>query len=301
MDTKNNGSDYNLYIHSKNRNESEKPYNFSLFLQNPIICNNDEAIRVDVMSFFMMNTMYNISSILNNSTFDIENVDLSVEPNTYSTSTYNIPYGNYSVLQLRDTLNNLLAGKINITYNYQSNTYTLVNTNSNFKYIIKNIRCAKALNIPNNTEITLAGVRTNYINLVEYQQIIIKSDLIYQDLNQDNIVYLQDDKFNLSQILFWCNKQDVEPFKSICYQNVDAGDSFAYNIINTNISKINFQIMNENNSIIEDCPEWFMHIKFHIHKKNIIDYDKLINIIINLLNDIKFTITRLLFGVLAQK
>lgn len=293
-------SDYNLYIHSKNRNEYESPYNFSLYLQNPIICNENEAIRVDVMSFYMINTMYNISSLLNNYTFQIDNIDLSVQPNTTTTSTYTIPFGNYSVLQLRDTLNNLLSGKISVSYNYQSNTYTLTKTNNNFKYFIKNIKCSKALNISNNTEITTLGVQTNYINLVEYQQVIIKSDLIYQDLNQDNIFYLQDDKFNLSQILFWCNKQDIEPFKCITYQNIDGGDSFSYNIQNTNITKINFQIMNENDKLIQDCPDWFLHIKFHIYKKNNIDYGKISNIIINLLNDIKYITTRMLFSILKK-
>ena len=293
-------TDYNLYIHSKNRNLNEKSYNFSLYLKNPIICREDEAIRVDVMSFYMMNTMYNISTLLNNYTFDIENIDLSVQPNTSTTSTYTIPFGNYSVLQLRDTLNNLLAGKVSVSYNYQSNTYTLIKTNSNFRYYIKNIKCSKALNITDNTEITSQGIQTNYINLVEYQQIIIKSDLIYQDLNQDNIVFVQDDIFNLSQILFWCNKQDVEPFKCISYQNEDGGNSFSYNISNTNISKITFQIMNENNMLIEDCPEWFLHVKFHIYKKSIMDYDKLFNTMIGLLRDIKFAITRLLFAFLGR-
>lgn len=293
-------SDYNLYIHSKNRNETEKPYNFSLYLQNPIICNDNEAIRVDVMSFFMINTMYNISSLLNNYTFQIDNIDLSVQPNTTTTSTYTIPYGNYSVLQLRDTLNNLLSGKVSVSYNYQSNTYTLIKTNTNFKYFIKNITCNKALNIPNNIEITSEGIQTSYINLVEYQQVIIKSDLIYQDLNQDNIIYLQDDKFNLSQILFWVNKQDVEPFKCITYQNIDGGDSFSYNIQNKNITKINFQITNENDKLIEDCPDWFLHVKFHIYKKNNIDYDKITNMIMNLLNDIKYIMTRMLFSIIKK-
>ena len=293
-------SDYNLYIHSKYRNNTEKPYDFSLYLQNPIICKPEQAIRVDVMSFYMINTMYNVSSLLNNYTFQIDNVDLSVQPNTTTTSTYNIPFGNYSVLQLRDTLNNLLSGKISISYNYQSNTYTFTKTNNNFNYFIKNITCSKALNIPNNTQITSQGITSGYINLVEYQQIIIKSDLIYEDLNQDNIVYLQDDKFNISQILVWLNKQDVEPFKCISYQNEDGGNSFSYNIRNTNIRKINFKIMNENDRLIEDCPDWFMHIKFHIYKKDDIDYNKVFSSIINILNDIKFAITRLLLGFLQK-
>lgn len=293
-------TDYNLYIHSKNRSDKETAYDFNLYLQNPIICKDNEYIRVDVMSFYMINTMYNISSLLGNNSFEIQILQLNDIP--FTSKLITIPDGNYSVLSFRDTVKLLFANqgidlvnKIDIIYNYYNNTYTLIRLDALYKYKIRNIKCQKALPITNLTEITYTGVSTSYINMVEYQQIIIKSDLIYQDLNQDNIIFLQDDKFNISQILFWINKQDVEPFKCISYKNDDGGDSFSYNIVNKYINKINFKITNENNNTINDCPEWFLHLKFNIQKRHNIDYERVSNIFISLLNDIKYILMRILF------
>ena len=283
---------YNLYIYSKNRSMNDKPYDFTLYLQNEINVPNNKYVNVDVMSFYMLNTMYNISSTLSNNTFDIEKKTLANA--AVSTLTYTIPDGNYSVLTLRDTLNTLLSGIISIVYNYQSNTYTLVKTDTNYRYYIKNIKCSKFIGISASTEITTTGVKSSYVNMVDYQQVIIKSDLVYQDLNQDNICFVEDDVFNVSQILFWVNKQDVEPFKCISYQNQDGGDSFSYNIVNRNIHKINFRVMNENNKLIEDCPEWFLHLKFSIYEKN--NMNDLGKRAIKVLENIYYVLLNMLFA-----
>jgi hypothetical protein len=140
----------------------------------------------------------------------------------------------------------------------------------------------------------VAGVQSSYINMVDYQQIIIKSNLIYQDLNQDNLCYAEDDIFNISQILFWVNKQDVEPFKCIAYQNQDSGDSFSYNIVNRSINNINFKVTNENNMLVTDCSEWFLHLKFSIYEKN--DVYKLAKKTVKLLDDVYYTLLNILFA-----
>lgn len=290
--------DYNLYIHSKNRNNQDTPYDFTLMLPNQIIANAQEYVKVSVMSFYMMNTMYNISSILKNNTFEVETRDSNNQ--NPSTTLYTIPDGNYSVLTLRDFLNTELSGKISISYNYHNNTYTFIKTNSNNRYYIKNINCPKSLGLSTDTEITLQGINSTFINMVEYQQIIIKSDLSYRDLCQDNISRVQDDLFNISQVLFWTSKQDVEPFKNISYNNCDAGDSFTYNIIDDNINSINFKVFNENNQLITDCPDWFLHLRFTIVKKETDTYINLFNKGLKALNDIKYVLLNIFFAIIRN-
>lgn len=283
--------DYNIYIHSKNRDPTQKSYDFTIYFKNQITCNKDQYLQVNVMSFYMMNTMYNISNSLNNYHFEIEKIN--IQTNESQIVSYNIPYGNYSVYSLRDTLNSLLSGDISLSYNNYTNTYTFTKLNNNFRYYIKNIQCNKALNIHENTEI-VSGIQTDFINLIEYQQILIKTDLIYDDLNQDNLFYRADDLLNISSILFWTHRQNIQPFSTITYENNDAGDSFSYNLVNTNLNAINFKVYNEEDELISDCPDWFIHLRFRvIDRPKSYDFSNAFERIFKLLNDIKFVLTNI--------
>lgn len=286
---------HNLYIYSKNRLSTEKAYDFNLYLKNQIIIRPNQYINVDVMSFHMLNTMYNVSPTLDNQTFSFERRDLS--NNWLATINMTIPSGNYSVLTLRDRLNIMFNNVISVSYNYPTNTYTFKNLETGYRYFLTNVKCSKLIGVSSGTELLSGnGTTGSYINMVDYQQVIVKTDLVYDDLNQDNIVDVKDDAFNISQILFWCNKQDVEPFKCISYTNQDGGDSFSYNIVNQNISKINFKIVNENNNLITDCGDWFLHIKFSVYDKNDMTYQEMANNIIKLLNNIYYVLLNILFS-----
>lgn len=286
-------STYNLFINSKNRNNSEKSNNFSLQLQNQIMVHKpNQYISVNVMSFYMLNSMYNISTILDNNTFDLERRTLAGAFD--SITKYTIGDGNYSVLTLRDFLNTQLSGKVSIVYNYQSNTYTFTKTDTTYRYYIKNIKCSKQIGISETTEITALGIKGSYVNMVDYQQIILKTDLQYEALNQDNITDA-DDQLNVSQILFWANKQDVEPFKTIQYQNFDGGNSFSYNIVNENITKINFELVNENNEPIIDAPEWLLHLSFTVNDKPEFTMYELAKKILKLISETNYVLLNILF------
>lgn len=285
---------YNLYINSRNRGNLEKPYDFNINIKNQIIVRDDQYLNVDVCSFYMINSMYNVSSVIGNSTFDIEirNVSTNAIVSTFSKT---IPDGNYSVITLRDVINKLLKDIISVSYNYAQNTYTFTKIDPNFKYILKNIKCKKLLGLYNQTvEITSIGITSQYLNMVDYQQIIIKTDLEYMSLNQDNIIDT-DENLNVSQILLFVNKQDVEPFKCIKYQNEDAGDAFSYNLNNQNITRINFKVYNENNLLITDCPDWLMHLKFTVSDKNTLTLYDTSKKIIQLLSDIHYVLLSMLF------
>ena len=82
-----------------------------------------------------------------------------------------------------------------------------------------------------------------YINMVDYQQIILRCPtLVFENCSMDNI---QDkNNFNaVSDILYWINKQDVEPFKMINYKNEDCGTVYSYNVLNKNFSTLKFKLV----------------------------------------------------------
>ena len=79
------------FIHSKNRVASDKVYDFVVDYPDGIIsCKDNEYIELNVVSFDMLNNMYNINSTNN---------CLKVN----GTLTY-IPHGNYSVKTFRTML-----------------------------------------------------------------------------------------------------------------------------------------------------------------------------------------------------
>ena len=61
-------------------------------------------------------------------------------------------------------------------------------------------------------EITMF-ILLSYVNMVNYQQVILKCPtLVFESTSMDN----RQDKNNfiaVSDILYWINKQDIEPFK----------------------------------------------------------------------------------------
>lgn len=282
---------YNLFINSKNRNNTEKPYDYTLMLKNQIMVKQNEYINVNVMSFYMINSMYNVSSILKNNTFDIEKRTLANV--LITTSTYTIPDGNYSVLSFRDVFNSLLANIINISYNYGSNTYSFVSIDTNYRYYIKNINCSKLIGIYSQIEITSTPYTGSYINMVNYQQILLKTDLQHESLNQDTITDTKND-LNISQILFWVNKQDVEPFRAISYNN-QGSSCFSYNIVNNNISSIRFTLFNERNELITDADEWLLHLQFVVRNKEEKTQYQMGRNIIKLLTDMNYLLMNILF------
>jgi len=231
--------------------------------------------------------MYNVSETYGNNTFTIERRTLADV--FVSTILITVPSGNYSVLTLRDTLNTLLTGIASIGYNASSNTYLIVKTDASYNYIIKNIKCPKLIGLYTDTEITTIGVRTSFLNMVDYTQIIVMSDLTHLDLNQDNI--LVDDRLGISQILLQVQKGDVQPFEIITYENND----ISYNLTNNNITKIGFKIMNEDGEFITDIGEWYLHLHFELVNKND-DWKILIVSLMKLLKDIKYLFLYYIFN-----
>jgi len=281
----NNGNKiYNIFINSANRSKNDKPYDFTVFFDNDeIMINNNEGVNVNIVSFSLLNSMYNINQYTKNNTFSLIN-------NASSTSTtFTIPYGNYNVYTLRDQLNALLLGIITVSYNVTTNTYTYTNITAS-SYSINPLTCSKLLGLTTITSISPLGTTSTYVNMVNYQQVILRCPtLVFENNSMDNIQD-RNNFISISDILYWVNKQDVEPFKMINYKNEDASTLYTYNVVNRSFSYFNFKLVNEFDEPIYDAPDYLLQMQIIIYDKDNTYFKEAVIQALKVLNDIYFTI-----------
>ena len=193
---------FNIYINSANRNSVDKSYDFNIYFDNDEInINPNEGVNVNVVSFSLLNSMYNVNQYTGNNSFILLQ-------NGSTNTTITIPYGNYSVYSFMDKLNELLSNKIKVSYNIATNTYTYTNVSVGTLSIIPQ-NCNKLLGLNDTTSISSSGTISGYVNMVNYQQVILRCPtFVFENCAMDNI----QDKNNfitVSDILYWINKQDV--------------------------------------------------------------------------------------------
>lgn len=274
------------FIKSSNRQPNEKSYNFSIDYPDGVLtCNSDEYMEINVISFDMINTMYNINN---------DNNQFIIKRGTTDT-TYTIPIGNYSVKTFLTQLQTLTNDPhITISYNTAQNTYSFTkNGTSQLHYLIPNKIWGLINMFPTTIyEIPTTGLTTGYINLVNYSKIILRTEgLNYYYSNIEN--YGNRNSSTLSNIIFWACKSDVEPFKVIKYNNEDAGRSFNYKIENKEINSLTLQLKNENNDFITDAPDYLIALQFNFYK---IDDNIIKNTIISINKLLNEIYTTLIFG-----
>lgn len=273
------------FIKSRNRGSNEKPYDFTIDYPDGILtCKADEYMEINVVSFDMINTMYNINETNN---------QFIIRRGTTDTI-YTIPVGNYSVKTFLAQL--LIEGDPHITimYNTAQNTYTFKkNGTSQLHYFIPSTIWSLVNMLPTVPyEITTAGLTTGYINLVNYSKIILRTEGVnYYYSNIEN--YGNSNKSTLSNIIFWACKSDIEPFKVIKYNNEDAGRSFNYRVENREINNLTLQLRNENNEPIYDAPDYLIVLQYNFYKRNDNTIKNTLISINRLLNEIY---TTLIFG-----
>lgn len=274
-----------IYISSKNRNASEKIYNFSVILNNPIIINRNQGINISVDYFSMLNTDYNLKGVY----FKVDTVRLI--DNLITTYTYNIPDGNYSYLSLMEYLNSVLTGKIKVEYIKHRNAYKFTNLiSATYDLYLMPENAGKFLGVYSDitlatyTNITYEG---SYINLTNYSHIIIKSNsILFEDNTQDNF---NSKEMGNSSILFMIDRQDIPPFQLISYKN-SGGDNYSYNLNNRQISTIDLQLYNEKGELLTNTDDYFLVLKIVITNKEEIQNQT------PFLEDIRFLLMNMTFN-----
>lgn len=284
---------FNIFINSANRSSSEKSYDFTIFFDNDeIIINPNEGVNVNVVSFSILNSMYNVNQHTGNNKFVLLR-DEGI------TETITIPYGNYSVYTFMEQLNSLLSGLVRVSYNVATNTYTYKNVGIGTISIIPQ-NCKKLLGLNETTPITAIGTISGYINMVNYQQIILRCPtLVFESYSMDNI----QDRNNfiaISDFLYWVNKQDVEPFKMINYKNEDCSTVYSYNVLNQNFNSLNFKLVNEYNQPILDAPDFLLQLQISVFDKDNNYFKEAMLQGLKLLNEIYFLLLNL-FNSIVKK
>ena len=275
------------FISSANRQQEEQSYNFTIDYPDGILtCRPNEYMEINVLSFDMPNTMYNINK--KNNEFDI------ITP--IETIRKTIPEGNYSIKTFMAQLNNLIGNEfITITYNDAQNTYTFAKSAELIEvYKIKPISIGQLIGVLDNQEyeIKISGYTTGLINLINYNKVMVRTENVaYYYSNVENIRNNNNSVFN-SNIIFWKSKADTEPFKILKYNNEDGGNSFVYKVENTQINSIVFQLRNERNEIITDAPDYMMVIQYNFYEKK-----DIINILVSIDNIMKEMYNTILFAI----
>ena len=267
------------FIHSKNRTADDKVYNFAVDYPDGIIsCKDNEYIELNVVSFDMPFNMYNINAT--NNCMKVNDI------------LKYIPYGNYSVKTFRTTLLSLLPLGTAITYNDAQNTYTFTGTGT-----IQPITMGALIGLPNNIQVSINNLTTGLINLSSFSKIILRTQgITYYQSNVENLQVASSNLQLFSDIIFWKNKQDVEPFKIIAYNNEDGGNNFCLEVQDKMIFRLQFQLKNERNEFIEDAAEWMAVIQYNIYERQDDVIKNTIVSLYKLLNDFYIS-----FLTLAQK
>ena len=277
----------NLYIDSKNKHQGDTTNNFKFIIPDSLLrCKSNEYFTLNVTYFNCYNTIYQCNNNSNHYQVIFRRSDGSI----YSISDKYLTIGNPNVNDLMEELNVQLINLCVVGYLKLKNLYTFtrvkaIDTNFNTMYI-KPINSSNFLGFPNNVETLINNTTsTNSINVnsIRAINITIDKNIPLDNSNIDNINIMS----NHSDIIFQ-KSVDVPPYALINYANTDGGDSFQYTISHLNsIHSFRLSVYDQNMNIIDDMPDYLMHIQFNIKRreqiisllKAIIDYLKEIYLI----------------------
>ena len=279
------------FISSENRQPNEPIYNFSVDYPDGVLtCKDNETMELNVLSFDMSNTMYNINSTNDHFQITLDNANIT---------NIHLKHGNYSVKTLLKEFQTIFSQNvipetsilhtffgtyadaltIECIYNENQNTYTFkkvidlplgIELPILFSLYFKPITCGSLIGMPNNVEreITANGMTTGLINLIDYNKVIVHTENIsYYYSNIENLSTISNRQF-LSNIIFWKSKADVPPYQIIKYNNEDGGNSFVYKIENREINSLVLQLRNERGEFLKDAPNYIIVIQYIFYEKD---------------------------------
>ena len=253
----------NVYISSKNRKPTEKANDFTVdFPSGMIKCNpKKEFMVMNINGIIMQNSFYNTQAI--NNKYKII-VDDTIVHN------FEIPIGNYNVLELLDIFNDSLSSLVKVEYSKGLNKYKWTNNILiNKKITIVSISANDFLGFKNNENYDINTgsfiFSENPINVSGDELVLFQMPSIRQTLpcidNFKGVIV------NSSIVAFL--PINVPSFGLMVYENRDGGDSFSYRIENEKIDSLNIICYNQDMDNIE-VGDYQLSIQFEVHQKKTI-------------------------------
>lgn len=247
----------NVYISSKNYN---KPNDFEVSFPTSLIkCDpKTEYIVLNVNGWIMKNEFYNIQSINNKYKIEIDSTVINFE----------LPIGNYNVIELEKILKGQLSAFLNIEYDTYLNKYKFTNNVLTNKIIkITSLSANDFIGFDNMLENIISPTEfiysSNPINMAGDELVVLSIPNI-----QKSYPVIDDFKTGImksSDIIAFLSI-DQAPFGLLQYSNQDGGDSFSYRLENTEIDTLRLVCKNQN---LEDIQvgNYQLNLQFEIHPK----------------------------------
>jgi len=297
----------NIFITSKNRQYDEKPCDWLLrFPSGLVSAKGDQSLRLNVISFHIPNNFYNINE--RNNRFDVivrdENDGIIEQPQ------FSIMPGNYSVITFRDYINNLCKDYFMMTYNSSRNTYTIKSTyaDSDMTVYLKTISCGQFFGLDNVTDIEYEldpdGEEMDYtVNMCSFDKIVLNAYGLNPELMSIENLGHKDPDFERSSILLWASRTDVPINAMIKYDNFDGGNSYSYNLYDSEINSFRLTLSDEFGNILNSALDYTLLLRFEIYDNNKRQLYSKIDLIANYISTISYHLMLLLerFGVLGNK
>lgn len=263
-----NDNNINVFISSKNRDMNSSTSDFTCYFPNRVIsCEENQGININVISFDILNTMYNVNDY--NNQFNI----IITGTSSQYTKVIKLINGSYSVADIM-TFVSSQTSDIKMDYIPIRNRFIFYNTNPDNNQIhLQIVNSGTFLGFENGDLISIPvlGVESHkVVNMNAYNKIILRvNNIDFEVASLENIIDtpIKPSAFEVSNILLWLSKNDIAPNQVLSYNNTDAGNSYCYNIYNKYVSSLNFVLTNEYNEIIDDAPDWTLGLQFTIYDK----------------------------------
>ena len=260
----------NTFITTKNKSSTEKTSNWTVtFPSNMISCKYNQGLKVNVISFHIQNNFYNLNELNNSFHIIIKDVDNTI----IETIEFLIEHGNYSVHEFKDYINDIAILYFNLTYNKNRNKYKIIN-----KYIditksiyIKPINSGLFFGFDNNIEVLITD---NYVEapytatMTSFDKIVVNAYGMNTEKASVENIGLSDPEFEKSSILLWASRSDVPINAMIKYDNFDGGNSYSYNLYDTNINSFQIVLTDEYGRELTQALDYTMLLQFTIYEKN---------------------------------
>lgn len=259
----------NVFITSRNRDSNEDPCDFLLKFPSGLIrANNNEGIRVNVLSFHIPNNFYNINDL--NDAFQV----IIRGPLGDTVVPFNIVHGNYSIITFRDYINTVASQYFNMVYTTSRNTYSIKSVYADLskQVLLKPINSGQFFGLDNGIENPLSSqqyAESYYTaNMCSFDKIVVNCNGLNPEIMSIENIGKNDPDFERSSILLWVSRTDVPINGMIKYDNYDSGNSFSYNIYDSTVNAFRITLTDEYNNVLSSALDYTMLLRFEIYQKD---------------------------------